>query len=253
MHEVSASPLPRSLPGQLLLDLRLSSEASFATWHSSPGQHHVLKALRQMLDARGSFCLFLHGPPGSGRSHLLQAIVHQARAAKLRSQYLPLGKMEQYNLEEVLDTLSGLDLLCLDDVETLLGVQHREQLLFHLFNRLRSQGTRLLLSAAAAPRQLGCRLPDLRTRLAGAVVYRLDPISDEDKKHALLLHARQRGLELPAAVLDYLLHQYRRDMPSLMRFLDELEYHAARGRREITLPLVSGLLKGRAGAPTPGE
>ncbi len=73
--------------------------------------------------------------------------------------------------------------------------------IFNLYNRILESGkTRLLITGDRPPRQLNLGLPDLASRLDWGQIYKLQPLSDEDKLQALQLRARLRGFEMPEDV-----------------------------------------------------
>ena len=114
--------------------------------------------------------------------------------------------------------------------------------LFNLFNRLRTNGGRLLTAAGQPPLQLSLR-EDLRTRLGWGLIFRVHALSDTEKVSALAAEARSRGLKLPAGSLDYLLVRVPRDMRSLMSFLVALDRYSLEHKRPITLPLLREVLQ----------
>ena len=127
-----------------------------------------------------------------GRSHLLQAACLRFEQRGEAAVYLPLAEVAEYG-PELLDGLDQSELVCLDDLDAVAGRADWEEALFHLFNRLRDSGRRLLLAATASPRELPVQLPDLQSRLTLALVFQLHALSDEDKLRALQLRASRRG------------------------------------------------------------
>ncbi|PAV69418.1 hypothetical protein WR25_17057 [Diploscapter pachys] len=77
--------------------------------------------------------------------------------------------------------------------------------MFHLFNRLRDSGRRLLLAASSSPRELPIKLADLKSRLTLALIFQMRGMSDEDKLRALQLRASRRGLHLTDEVGHFIL------------------------------------------------
>ncbi|MBZ4345920.1 DnaA regulatory inactivator Hda, partial [Mycobacterium tuberculosis] len=91
-----------------------------------------------------------------------------------------------------------------------------EMAIFNLYNRILESGkTRLLITGDRPPRQLNLGLPDLASRLDWGQIYKLQPLSDEDKLQALQLRARLRGFEMPEDVCRFLLKRLDREMRSL--------------------------------------
>ncbi|MER2890704.1 DnaA inactivator Hda, partial [Escherichia coli] len=103
--------------------------------------------------------------------------------------------------------------------------------------------TRLLITGDRPPRQLNLGLPDLASRLDWGQIYKLQPLSDEDKLQALQLRAKQRGFELPEDVGRFLLKRLDREMRTLFDTLDQLDRASITAQRKLTIPFVKDILK----------
>lgn len=190
----------------------------------------LLSALRHALSAsQGERCLYLWGEAGSGKTHLLQAIVVSARSAG-RSAICLCGDVPQMN-----------EVVAVDDVETL--DEEGQIALFALYNRMRESGGLLLVSGKQAPAFLKLR-DDLRTRLGWGLVYQVHALNDAEKAEALRQHAKARGFELPSEVTNYLLRHGRRDLPSLLVTLDALDEHCLRLKRGASVPILKEVMAG---------
>ena len=80
--------------------------------------------------------------------------------------------------------------------------------------------------------------PDLATRLAQGLVFRLHGLSDADKRAALTVRADARGMRLPDVVLRYLLTHCRRDLPSLLMLVDQLDTFSLSRKRPVSLSML---------------
>jgi DnaA family protein len=134
--------------------------------------------------------------------------------------------------------MEQMALLALDDVERLAGNPAWELALFHLYNRMRDAGHRLVVAGNAPPAALGIILPDLLSRLGWGPVFQLQPLSDSEKAAALRLRAHQRGMELSAEVADYLLNHASRQMHDLFTLLERLDEGSLAAQRKLTIPFV---------------
>lgn len=189
----------------------------------------LLSALRHALTgSTRERCFFLWGEQGSGKSHLLQAMVDHARAAGQNASYAyaavpPIGQV-----------------VAVDDVQAL--DEGAQIALFQLYNSMRDSGGLLLVSGIAAPALLNLR-EDLRTRLSWGLVYQVHALSDNEKVQALEHHAQARGLALPREVTNYLLSHGRRDLPALLTLLDALDQHCLRLKRTPSVPLLKEVMQ----------
>jgi len=227
-------------PVQLSLGVHLQDAAQFSNFHLGKNPA-IVTHLPEMLEQQGFRYVFLWGKQDSGKSHLLQACYHLAQSKSMQAVYLSL--QEQAGGSP--DVLADLDqpLVCLDDLDAVVGIPAWEEALFHTFNRLRDQGKMLLITAASSPAYLPVQLPDLASRLAWGLTYQLHTLEDEDKLAALKMRAQKRGLQMPEEVARYLLHRSPRRLSGLFATLDVLDDASLKEQRKLTIPFVRQALK----------
>lgn len=228
-------PMTTEYP-QLPLGIGLKDTATFDNFYPA-GNELVLQALQQGNDT----ALYLWGPVGSGKSHLLQALCHAAAAKGESPVYLPLQELVSLS-PALLEGLEQQALIAIDDIQVVAGLSQWEESLFHLYNRVRDSGHRLVVSATSAPAGLTLTLPDLTSRLGWGPVFQLSALTDMDKRRALQLRAHGRGLEMGDEVADYLLKRCPRDMDSLFNLLNRLDQASLAAQRRLTIPFVRQLL-----------
>lgn len=175
--------------------------------------------------------IYMWGKAGSGRTHLLHAVVHAAQAAGREAILFQSGAS---TFESPDDALCAVD-----DVHLLTASAQIS--LFNLHNRIKAGSGALIASGEAAPAGLDLRA-DLMTRLGSGLVYQLHSLNEEEKVAALRRHAQARGFDLSPEVVGYLLRHVQRDLPSLLALLDALDRYSLATRRAITLPLLRELL-----------
>lgn len=188
-------------------------------------------ALRDALNNdEGERRFYVWGKSGSGKSHLLQALIAQAQLLNLPAIYARSAVPDVARVVAV------------DDVELL---DHAGQIaLFELYNRMRESGGLLLVSGQCAPVHLALR-DDLRTRLGWGRVYQVHELNEPEKTEALLRHAAALGLVLPVEVSNYMLRHGRRDLPTLFRIVDELDELCLRLKRpSASVPLLKEVMRG---------
>ncbi|MBB2497288.1 DnaA regulatory inactivator Hda [Aquipseudomonas ullengensis] len=230
-------------PIQLPLGVRLRDDATFANYY--PGANAAaLGYVERLCEADAGWTeslIYLWGGEGVGRSHLLQAACLRFEQRGESVVYLPLAEVADFG-PEMLDNLEQCELVCLDDLDAVVGRADWEEALFHLFNRLRDSGRRLLLAAAAAPRELPLGLADLQSRLTLALVFQLHSLSDEDKLRALQLRASRRGLHLTDDVGRFILTRGERSMSALFELLERLDQASLQAQRKLTIPFLKEVL-----------
>ncbi|HEY0719751.1 MAG TPA: DnaA regulatory inactivator Hda [Gammaproteobacteria bacterium] len=224
-------------PQQLALRVGLRDGITFDNF--LPAGNEAL--LHQLIDGDEPF-IYLWGQTGSGKSHLLHALCQAANEKGVTAVHLGLA---EYRLLDVaiFDGIEQFAVVTIDDVDAIGGVRQWEEALFHLYNRCRDSGARLVVSATNSPANAGFQLPDLISRLGWGPVYQLQALNDNGKAAALQLRARRRGMELPDDVATYLLKHSTRDLPGLFTLLDELDQASLTAKRRLTVPFVRELLR----------
>lgn len=178
--------------------------------------------------------IYLWGPEGSGKSHLLRATAAAAQISDREACVISARDVTG----QFPDT-TGL-LLAVDDVDELNA--DAQIALFNTFNRARLNGQTLLLSGCSAPLGLMLR-EDLRTRIGQCLIYEVQALNDEARAAILYTLAERRGLPLAPEVTEFLLRHGRRDLTSLLAVLDALDTASLERKRAITLPLLREMMQ----------
>ena len=226
---------------QLPLAVQLRDEATFDNFYAGANQL-LINELKRQLD-NGERYIYLFGAAGSGRSHLLQAACHHADQCGHRSVYLPLDELKDYPPQQLFTGLEQMTLVCLDNVDRVIGSEVWEEALFHLFNRLLEAQVYLLVAADRSPRELKPNLADLASRLSWGSLYQLKSDSDDDQKTILQFRAERRGIEMPDDVAQFIYHRCQRDTHSLLNVLDKLDAASLKAQRKLTIPFVKATMR----------
>ncbi len=217
---------------QIPLNLQLRAEATFDNFVSA-GNESLLHTLCNS-DER---YIYLWGGDACGKTHLLQALCHQASQLNKTAAYIPLCD-DDISEPDILTGLETLDLVCIDDLHIIAAQPQWEIALFNLFNRVREKGGRLFITARVAPNKTQIQLADLVSRLNWGVVFQIINLPEQDKIEVLQLRATQLGLELTNEVAEYLLKRSPRDMANLFSLLGKLDTASLTEQRRLTIPFV---------------
>jgi DnaA family protein len=226
-------------PQQIPLQFQPRRQDRFETFVT--GENQALIDVLTSLPDNDNRSIFIHGDSGCGKTHLLNALCHQAQQQSLSAIYLPLARLD----DAVASQLHGLEntsIICIDNLDNACGKVIWEEALFHLFNRvIEKQGT-MLIAARLAPAALPIRLADLRSRLNWGQVQRVHNLAESARREVLKRYARQQGFEVPAKVLNYFFSRSRRNLKELLAAMDLLGQSAFAQKRAITVPLAREVL-----------
>lgn len=228
------------MTGQLPLALRWPAHQRFESFSAGPNAAAVdlLRAVAQGVDDAWPY---LAGAVGSGRTHLLIATCAAANAVGRSAQYLSLSALRTRSAESIRG-FGGSALLAIDDLDAIVGEREAEHALFDLYNRCRAEQSSLVFAAGAPPAQIGIGLPDLVSRLSACAQIALKPLDEAARRSLLRERARERGIELDEAALDWLFARGRRDLGSLFAALDRIDRASLASQRRVTVPFLRGLL-----------
>ena len=228
------------LSEQLPLAVHLRDDATFDNYH--PGDNAlILEELRRQ-GAGGERYIYLFGGQGSGKSHLLQAACHQATELGGVAVYLPLKDLLTYDPAVLFEGLDQVQLVCLDDIDQVVGDPVWDRALFKLFNELADNHSNLLIAANNTVAELSIGLPDLTSRLSWGTVFHIYTLNDQQRLDILRLRAQSRGMDLSDDVAQYIYSRCQRDTNSLISVVQTLDKVSLQEKRRLTMPFVKDVL-----------
>jgi chromosomal replication initiator protein len=195
---------------------------TFSGWVSLPENRsartaveRVARAIRQRRPCVTHNPLCLHGPAGTGKTHLVNALIAEvtravpdllvtAVAAREFAPCCNVPGSPELPLDEPLSTerTRAADLVVVEDLQFLPAAA--TEACVQLVDQCRARRRQLIVTAAVGPAQLDQLPGRLWTRLSAGLVVRLSPLSPSSRLLFVRDRAQCRGLNVGADVLDWL-------------------------------------------------
>lgn len=220
---------------QLPLELGFADSTCFENYYQQ-GNEELLTALKSTVTEIEPWLVFVYGAEGSGKSHLLYATLKLAQQQGLSAMFIALSNPSLS--PEMIEALDPQKLICIDDVNQWSGQVEAERALFALFEKVRANKGKLIISSSQPPDRSGFELKDLVSRLGSGLVYSVQPLDDEQQHQAIKLRAKQKGLTISEDAINFLLRRTSRDTKELFSILDEIDRASLIEKRRITIPFL---------------
>ena len=229
---------------QLPLKIGLRDHACFETFVTEEeSAAFALNALQSALKNPSGNAFYLHAGSGAGKTHLLQAACRYVTEKGQTSVYLP---MKDEGLPLIPDVLFGLEqtpLVCLDDMDNIIGDKKWELALANLLTKSSVQGHNVILAGEISIVDWSLVTSELAKALMNVLPIKLTALHEKDEVIiALQRHADRLGFELPIEVGNYLVKQFSTDLQELLAVLKMLEQATLVEKRRLTLPFVKKVL-----------
>jgi Holliday junction resolvasome RuvABC ATP-dependent DNA helicase subunit len=198
--------------------------------------------------------LFLYGPVGIGKTHLMQSVGHRVlqRDPKTRVLYVTAQQfmtevielLQAGRLQTLRERYRALDLLLVDDIQFLATSEATQEEFFHTFNDLHASGKQIIMTSDRPPKMLTTLEDRLRSRFEWGLIADIK-FTNLETRVAILKkkESRMTGLHLADDIRLYIASRLKSNIRELEGFLRRIQAYSQLYTEEITLSLVKDILK----------
>ncbi len=197
--------------------------------------------------------LFIYGPSGLGKTHLLHSIINEIRATKPNFNVVYVTCEEFTNLLiEIIakkadtsifrDKYRNADFLLIDDIQFLANKKVVQEEMFHTFEALYARGKQIVFASDRPPSEIENIDKRLTTRFSMGGIIDIQP-PDTELRHAIFKRkAESLGVELSHTVLDFLAENIRTNIRQIEGAIRTLRAHSLIGGEPISLEMAERVL-----------
>ncbi len=197
--------------------------------------------------------LFIYGGVGLGKTHLVNAIGHQAAAHRpgLKVAYLSsesfmnelIASLRRDKMDEFKRKFRNVDILILDDVQFIAGKERTQEEFFHTFNSLYESHKQIVITSDKFPKEIPGIEDRLRNRFEWGLIADIQPPDMETRVAILQKKAEVERVQLPHDVAIFLASNIDSNVRELEGSLTRLGAFASLTKAAITIDLAKDVLR----------
>jgi chromosomal replication initiator protein len=225
---------------------------SFVVGANSQFAHAASEAVANR-NTTGYNPLFIHGGPGLGKTHLMQAIGHEIlrRRPAARVVYLTCEKftnefidaVRRGDIEKFRRRYRSADVMLIDDVQFLAGKERSQEEFFHTFNTLLDGRNQVVLTSDRPASEIKSLEPRLVSRFECGLTVELQPPGMETRMAILRKKSIDWKVRVDEQVLEFLAEKIRSNVRRLEGALMRVATYASLAGGSVTVDRLEHLLR----------
>ncbi len=205
--------------------------------------------------------LFIHGPSGLGKTHLMSAVVNEIKRKKndVRVLYVKgdeftnemIQSLANQEMQKFRERYRNCDILLIDDIQFIAGKISTQEEFFHTFNALYEERKQIILSSDRPPKDIPKLEERLRTRFEWGLLADIQPPDLELRIAIIKKKAEQVSIEIPDEVLTFLAENLRSNIRQIEGAIKKLSALRFISGQSITMELAKSCLSELLGGAEP--
>jgi len=193
--------------------------------------------------------LFLHGGVGLGKTHLLQAVGHEATRRGYKVLYVSsetftndlVNAIRTQSTEKFRERYRSVDVLLIDDIQFIAGKETTQEEFFHTFNTLYSANKQICITSDRHPREMDRLQERLVSRFQGGILADIRPPDYETRLAILQDRSRDVPTDIPEEVLELMAQKVATNIRELEGAFNRLVAHALLVHEPVTIQLAANI------------
>ena len=205
--------------------------------------------------------LFIYGPSGLGKTHLLYAITNELKKkiSNVRVIYIKgedftnqmIDSMSRQAMTEFRDKYRSCDVLLIDDIHFIAGKTSTQEEFFNTFNALHEAGKQIIMTSDRPPREIKTLEERLRTRFEWGLIADIQPPDFELRTAILKRKAEQVPVTIPDDVLTFLAENLRSNIRQIEGAIKKLGAKSFLTGRLVTMEVARSCISELLGGAEP--
>ena len=189
--------------------------------------------------------LFIYGPSGLGKTHLMSAIVNEIhrKQSELRVMSVKgdeftnqmIESLSKHEMHKFRERYRNCDILLIDDIQFIAGKESTQEELFHTFNTLYEEHKQIILASDRPPKDIQPLEERLRTRFEWGVIADIQPPDLELRIAIIKKKAEQISIDIPDDVLTFLAENLRSNIRQIEGAIKKLSAKSFLSGKQITM------------------
>ncbi len=205
--------------------------------------------------------LFIYGPSGLGKTHLLYAITNELKKkiGNVRVIYIKgedftnqmIDSLSRQAMNEFRDKYRSCDVLLIDDIQFIAGKTSTQEEFFHTFNALHEAGKQIIMTSDRPPREIKTLEDRLKTRFEWGLIADIQPPDMELRTAIIKKKADQVSVSIPDDVLTFLAENLRSNIRQIEGAIKKLGAKSFLTGRQVTMELARSCISELLGGAEP--
>ena len=197
--------------------------------------------------------LFIYGPSGVGKTHLVNAIGTKLKELHPEKRVLYLSahlfqvqytdSIRHNTFNDFMHFYPSIDVLIIDDIQEMIGLEGTQYAFFHIFNHLRQNGRQIILTSDRPPVSMQGMEDRLLTRFKSGLLAELEKPEVQLRKDILRSKIEHDGLQIPEDVIDFISQNVSSSVRELEGVIHSLLAYSVVYNKDVDLDFAQSIIQ----------